>query len=203
MLSPDLCPPLRWQDLKNYFDSSATTSTVLNCLPPCWFILPWIFERGTQEVVARHAHRFRGGFVVVNEKNGATPRDELAMNTDQYGVAPLWGRQNWVVWPPPGYNVILQVSRELGPQVRARWPPGAPARPPGAPATNLRDTAAVPAQLSIPARELSIPSASVPGAGVHGGAAAGAGRDPVFCGGCGDALGGKRFCQGCGESAGM
>ena len=44
-----------------------------------------------------------------------------------------------------GYNLILQVPREMGDEVRKGWPPGA------APASNWQRAAgAVPAQLSIP-----------------------------------------------------
>jgi hypothetical protein len=174
----------------------------------CMFVV-WKFERGMQKVVARHTHRFRGGLVVqrsdMTKPCADVPQEQA---TDQYGSTPsrMVGtddvdsrRRRRVMWPPLGYNVILQVPRELGPGVRARWLPGA------APATNHPrqnwQEPAPPAQLAMPERELTVPSAVVQ-AGGHGGVAAGAGKDPIFCGGCGDALGGNAFCQGCGKSSG-
>lgn len=185
------------KDLKDYFDSSAPS---MGCVMASLFCgacvcLVWNFERGMHAVAAQHTHRFRGGLIILR-KDMSMPVANVPgeQSKDQYGAAPVSsGRgRSKAMWPPLGYNVILQAPRERGAEVRATWPPGA------APATNTR--AAVPAQLSIPVRELTIPSAVVQGAGVAAGARAGG---PIFCGGCGDALGGSKFCKECGTRAGM
>ena len=164
------------KDLKEYFESEAPTvpyylGSMLLCA--CFFVV-MNFESGMRAVLARHAHRFPGG-VVIQRKDDTSIVAQIPQEQaiDQYGVK-LSGtvvtqngktrhRQHGHVWPPIGYNVILQVPQEMGAEVRGAWPPGA------APAGNRqRAAAAVPAQLSIPVvRELTVPSAVVKGVPVN------------------------------------
>ena len=146
------------KDLKEYFESEAPTipyymGSMLLCA--CFFVV-MNFESGMRAVLARHAHRFPAG-VVIERKDAPSLVAQIPQEQaiDQYGVK-LSGtvttqqgktrrHQHGHVWPPVGYNVILQVPREVGDDVRGAWPPGA------APARNRqRAAAAVPAQLSMP-----------------------------------------------------
>ena len=89
--------------------------------------------------------------------------------TDQFGTK-LTGQLNQylssAVWPPLGYNLIMQMSRDAGEEARAAWPPGC------APAST---GAAVPAQLTMPAG----------GGGAHCGECGKALDGSKFCKGCG------------------
>ena len=85
--------------------------------------------------------------------------------TDQFGTK-LTGESvlSRAVWPPLGYNIVLQMSRDAGEEARAAWPPGS------APAST---GAAVPAQLTMPA------------GGAHCGECGNALDGSKFCKGCG------------------
>ena len=151
------------KDLKEYFDNGAPPmacmlSSMLVCACVC---VVAHFESGMNAVLAQHTHRFSGG-VVIERKDMSKPVANVPQEQaiDQYGKGlTSTGRGRSHMWPPLGYNLILQVPREMGAEVRGGWPPGA------APARNRqRAAAAVPAQLSIPVqRELTIPSAVVQG----------------------------------------
>jgi hypothetical protein len=164
------------KDLKEYFEREAPTipdyyRSMLLC--GCFKVVE-DFESGMRDVLARHAHRFPGGVVIQRmDAHSLVAKIPQEQAIDQYGVK-LSGtvttqhgktrrHQDGPVWPPVGYNVILQVSREMGAEIRGAWPPGA------APARNRqRAAAAVPAQLSMPvAREPTVPSAVVQGVPVN------------------------------------
>jgi hypothetical protein len=142
-------------DLKDYFDKNAgSCPTVfakyggLECF--CLFAQ---FDSGMNAVLARHTHRFRGGIAIkritdVEMKAVANVPQEKAV--DQYGNGLMIGRSRRC-WPPLGYNVIIQVTREMG---AGEWPPGA------APSRNRGGAGgAFPAQLTTPVRELTVQAA--------------------------------------------
>jgi len=152
------------KDLKEYFDSEApgTAYMLISELVCACTCVVAKFESGMHAVLARHTHRFPGGIVVSrNDQSRPVANVPQEQAIDQYGnglsesFRELFQNETMVgeyghiqtshMWPPVGYNLILQVPREMGAEVRGGWPPGAaPARNP------QRAAAAVPAQLTIP-----------------------------------------------------
>ena len=131
-------------DLKEYFDTNAgsfatSLASKLGLKCSCLFAQ---FESGMNATLARHAQRFPGGFVIkrILEEDmkavASVPQEEAV---DQYGKG-LFSHvgKSRRCWPPQGYNVIMQATRDMGAR---EWPPGA------APARNRGG--ALPTQLAI------------------------------------------------------
>ena len=173
------------KDLMEYCDSHAPSmgtvqlSSMLCC--SCFYLVAK-FDSGLNKVLERHSHltgiaieRIDSPLIV-----GDIPHEQAV---DQYGngrtTSSAYRGRARPVWPPLGYNVILQVPRARSDEVRAAWGAGAaPDRNPPPPMCHaMSDTqfprpsrsllptdprnrgGAVPEQLTVPAALVVHPTA--------------------------------------------
>ena len=128
-------------DLREYCDSHAPSmgTVQLSSMRCCaCFCLVAKFDTGLNKVLERHSHL--AGIAIARVDSpmpvAGVPHEQAV---DQYGngrtTSSAYRGRARPVWPPLGYNVILQVPRARGDEVRAAWNRGG----------------AVPEQLTIPA----------------------------------------------------